>query len=43
MTPRELAQLWVKTFNRSGAEGLATFLSVEPFQHGHGVSAHSIS
>jgi hypothetical protein len=43
MTPRELVQLWVKTLHSGGAEGLATFLSVEPFQHAHGVSAHSVS
>jgi len=43
MTPRELVQLWVKTFNSGGAEGLATFPSVETFQHAHGVSAHLVS
>ena len=33
MTPRELVQLWVQTFNRADAEGLASFYADDAVNH----------
>ena len=33
MTPRELVQLWVQTFNRADAEGLASFYTDDAVNH----------